>query len=113
MADDEKDSEQLNLKVVGQDGQVVQFKIKQNTPLRKLMNAYCDRAKLVQNTVRFTFDGSRINDNDTPKTMDMEDNDTIEVFMQQTGGRQIHHSRWPRFVSSDLHNYLRLRPAIT
>ena len=41
---------------------------------------------MAQSTVRFTFDGSRINDNDTPKSMDMEDGDTIEVFTQQTGG---------------------------
>ena len=45
-------SDQLNLKVLGQDGQVVQFKIKKNTPLRKLMSAYCDRCKLAQNTIR-------------------------------------------------------------
>jgi hypothetical protein len=32
------------LKVLGQDNAVVQFKIKKHTPLRKLMNAYCDRA---------------------------------------------------------------------
>lgn len=82
------DSEQLNLKVIGQDGQVVQFKIKRNTPLRKLMNAYCDRARLVASTVRFTFDGCRINETDTPKSMDMEDGDTIEIFMQQTGGKR-------------------------
>ena len=85
MAED-KDNEQLNLKVVGQDGQVIAFKIKRNTPFRKLIHAYCDRAKVAQNTMRFTFDGSRINDNDTPKSMDMEDGDTIEVFTQQTGG---------------------------
>ena len=86
----EKDSkdfqEQLNLKVLGQDGQVVQFKIKKATPLRKLMNAYCDRCKLAQNTIRFMFDGSRIDETDTPKSMDMEDGDTIEVFTQQSGG---------------------------
>lgn len=87
MAEEEKkDTDQMNLKVVGQDGQVIQFKIKRNTPFRKLMTAYCDRTKVVQSTVRFTFDGSRINDNDTPKTMDMDDGDTIEVFTQQTGG---------------------------
>ena len=86
MSSDNKDNEQLNLKVVGQDGQVIQFKIKRITPFRKLMHAYCDRSKVAQNTVRFTFDGSRINDTDTPKSMDMEDGDTIEVFTQQTGG---------------------------
>lgn len=37
-------SEHINLKVTGQDGSVVHFKIKKNTPLRKLMSAYCDRA---------------------------------------------------------------------
>ncbi len=44
--------EQLNLRVIGQDGEVVQFKIKTNTPFRKLMNAYCDRMKLVQQNIR-------------------------------------------------------------
>ena len=36
-------AEQLNLKVLGQDGQVIAFKIKKTTPFRKLMAAYCDR----------------------------------------------------------------------
>lgn len=35
--------EHINLKVTGQDGSVVHFKIKKNTPLRKLMSAYCER----------------------------------------------------------------------
>lgn len=33
----------INLKVAGQDGSVVQFKIKRHTPLSKLMKAYCER----------------------------------------------------------------------
>ena len=37
------ESEHINLKVLGQDNAVVQFKIKKRAPLRKLMNAYCDR----------------------------------------------------------------------
>ena len=28
---------------------------------------------------RFSFDGTRINEGDTPKSLDMEDGDTIEV----------------------------------
>ena len=36
-------SDHINLKVTGQDGSVVHFKIKKNTPLRKLMSAYCER----------------------------------------------------------------------
>ncbi|EPQ13721.1 Small ubiquitin-related modifier 2 [Myotis brandtii] len=36
-------NDQINLKVAGQDGSVVQFKIKRHTPLRKLIEAYCER----------------------------------------------------------------------
>ena len=36
----EKSSEQLNLKVIGQDGQAVQFKIKRTTPFRKVCAYY-------------------------------------------------------------------------
>ncbi|XP_004712171.1 small ubiquitin-related modifier 2-like [Echinops telfairi] len=56
----------LNLKVAGPDGSVVQFKIKRHTPL-KLMKAYCEQQ-------------------DTPAPLDMEDEDTMDVFQQQTGG---------------------------
>ncbi|XP_029345231.1 uncharacterized protein LOC100573396 isoform X3 [Acyrthosiphon pisum] len=41
--DSDGPSEHINLKVLGQDNAVVQFKIKKNTPLKKLMNAYCER----------------------------------------------------------------------
>ncbi|XP_027430337.1 small ubiquitin-related modifier 2-like isoform X2 [Zalophus californianus] len=57
----------INLKVAGQDGSVVQFKIKRHIPLSKLMKAYCERQ-------------------DTPVQLEMEDEDTIDVFQQQTGG---------------------------
>lgn len=50
------------------------------------MSAYCARSKLAQSTVRFRFDGQPISENDTPRDLDMEDGDTIEVFQQQTGG---------------------------
>ena len=37
------ENDPINLKVAGQDGSVVQFKIKRHTPLSKLMKAYCER----------------------------------------------------------------------
>ncbi|OWF55000.1 small ubiquitin-related modifier 2-A-like [Mizuhopecten yessoensis] len=81
-------AEHINLKVTGQDGSVVHFKIKKNTPLRKLMSAYCDRVGLKFATLRFRFDGNPINETDTPTGLDMEDGDTIDVFAQQTGGQR-------------------------
>lgn len=79
-------SEHINLKVLGQDNGIIQFKIKKHTPLKKLMNAYCERAGLSMTTVRFRFDGQAINEMDTPDTLEMEEGDTIEVYQQQTGG---------------------------
>uniref|UniRef100_A0A8C0KL07 Rad60/SUMO-like domain-containing protein n=1 Tax=Canis lupus dingo TaxID=286419 RepID=A0A8C0KL07_CANLU len=38
-----ENNDHINLKVAGQDGSVVQFKIKRHTPLRKLTKAYCER----------------------------------------------------------------------
>ena len=34
----------------------------------------------------FLFDGRRINDDETPKALEMEQDDVIEVYQEQTGG---------------------------
>uniref|UniRef100_G3PF81 Small ubiquitin-related modifier n=1 Tax=Gasterosteus aculeatus aculeatus TaxID=481459 RepID=G3PF81_GASAC len=81
-----ENNEHINLKVAGQDGSIVQFKIKRHTPLIKLMKAYCDRQGLSMRQIRFRFDGQPINETDTPSQLEMEDEDTIDVFQQQTGG---------------------------
>lgn len=47
------ENDHINLKVAGQDGSVVQFKIKRHTPLSKLMKAYCERQ--VSSELRFTL----------------------------------------------------------
>ncbi|KAE8746093.1 hypothetical protein FOCC_FOCC007217 [Frankliniella occidentalis] len=94
MSDDKKDNiksgsqevEYINLKVLGQDSAVVQFKIKKKTPLRKLMHAYCERQNLDSKVARFRFDGEPINESDTPESLKLDEGDTIEVYQQQTGG---------------------------
>uniref|UniRef100_A0A4X1T9W7 Small ubiquitin like modifier 3 n=1 Tax=Sus scrofa TaxID=9823 RepID=A0A4X1T9W7_PIG len=60
------ENDHINLKVAGQDGSVVQFKIKRHTPLSKLMKAYCERQGLSMRQIRFRFDGQPINEADTP-----------------------------------------------
>ncbi|XP_004392989.1 PREDICTED: small ubiquitin-related modifier 3-like [Odobenus rosmarus divergens] len=79
------ENDHINLNVAGQDGSVVQFKIKRHTPLNKLMKAYCERQGLSMRQIRFRFDGQPINETDTPAQLEMEDEDTIDVFQQQTG----------------------------
>ncbi|XP_036607563.1 small ubiquitin-related modifier 2-like, partial [Trichosurus vulpecula] len=81
-----ENNDHINLEVAGQDGSVVQFKIKRHTPLSKLMKAYCERQGLSMRQIRFQFDGQPIKETDTPAQLEMEDEDTIDVFQQQTGG---------------------------
>ncbi|XP_047591546.1 small ubiquitin-related modifier 2-like [Lutra lutra] len=54
----------INLKVVWQDGSVVQFKIKWHISLNNLLRAYCERKDL---------------------SLEMGDEDTIDGIKQQTG----------------------------
>ncbi|XP_028418057.1 small ubiquitin-related modifier 1-like [Dendronephthya gigantea] len=80
------ESEHINLKVIAQDNTEVHFKIKRTTQLKKLKQAFCDRQGVALNSLRFLFDGQRITDDQTPKDLEMEDDDVIEVYQEQTGG---------------------------
>lgn len=85
-AGSDKKGASLNIRVVGQDGSEVFFRIRENTPLGKLMDAYCDRQSIARGSVRFMFDGERISDDQTPAKLDMEDNDVLDAMLQQVGG---------------------------
>lgn len=76
----------INLKVKGQDGNEVFFRIKRSTQLRKLMNAYCDRQSIDFNSIAFLFDGRRLRGEQTPDELEMEEGDEIDAMLHQTGG---------------------------
>ncbi|XP_006158465.1 small ubiquitin-related modifier 3 [Tupaia chinensis] len=80
------ENDHINPKVAGQGSSVVQFKIKRHTPLSQLMQAYCQRQGLSMRQIRFRFDGQPMNETDTPAQLEMEDEDTIDVFQKQTRG---------------------------
>jgi len=83
---DKAASEYIRLKVVGQDNSEIHFKVKFTTPMGKLKKSYSERQGVPVTTLRFLFDGKRINDDDTPKALEMENDDVIEVYQEQTGG---------------------------
>ncbi|XP_052179046.1 small ubiquitin-related modifier 1-like [Diospyros lotus] len=91
--DDKKPGDQasahINLKVKGQDGSEVFFRIKRSTQLKKLMNAYCDRQSVEFNSIAFLFDGRRLRAEQTPEELEMEDGDEIDAMLHQTGGSAV------------------------
>jgi small ubiquitin-related modifier len=86
-AEQKTDDNHINLKVIGNDNTEVHFKIKKTTQLKKLKQAYCDRQGVAMSSLRFLFDGQRITDDMSPKQLEMEEGDVIEVYQEQTGGR--------------------------
>lgn len=80
-----KSETHINLKV--SDGQSeIFFKIKRTTPLKRLMEAFAKRQGKEMDSLRFLYDGVRIQADQTPSMLDMEDNDLIEAHREQIGG---------------------------
>jgi len=82
----ESDRKRLDLKVVNASGVEIYFKVSRTTKLSKLMDAYCKKQGLVPGSVRFTFDGNRLNPESTGEELDMDNGDTIDAMVEQTGG---------------------------
>ena len=82
-----ENEEIIHLKVKSSDHEEIFFKIKKVTPLKKLMEKYCERMGLQNlNNVRFLFDGERIVPSNTPAQLNMQNGDEIDVYVEQHGG---------------------------
>lgn len=60
--------EHLNIKVTDNNNEVF-FKIKRSTKLEKLMTAFCERQGKNVDSVRFLFEGQRVQKTDTPDSV--------------------------------------------
>lgn len=61
-------TEHLNIKVSDGNNEVF-FKIKRSTNLKKLMDAFCERQGKSAASIRFLFDGVRVNPGDSPDSV--------------------------------------------
>lgn len=64
----------------------IYLRVRLEVPLRKLKLAYCNRVGLDCDEIRFTFDGTRIGDQQTAGDLEMEDGDVIDAWSDQWGG---------------------------
>lgn len=64
----------------------VTFKVKRTTRFEKIIQAFCSRKAVDPQQVRFIYDGQRILPSQTPADFDMENDDTIDAFLEQVGG---------------------------
>jgi len=79
--------EYIRLRVITSDmTNEVHFRVKSATALVRLKRSYCSKLGFQVDELRFVFDGHRITDEDTPKSLGMINDDVIEIYQERTGG---------------------------
>jgi hypothetical protein len=77
--------EVLVLRVINQLGEVIFFKIRRNQRLARVFNRYAERLEVQRDSLRFLRNGDIMEDFQTPAMLDLEDLDTFNVMLKQTG----------------------------
>ncbi|KAG6026554.1 hypothetical protein E4U41_001249 [Claviceps citrina] len=85
-------SEHLNIKVTDNNNEVF-FKIKRTTKPEKLMNAFCERQGKSITSVRFLFNGQRVQPTDTPDALEMADGSHDQCRVGDGHKNSPHHGR--------------------
>ena len=88
MDKDEWAAQFLQLKVVArfetQDFREFTCALKKTTKMKKLMNHFIlEKFGVPVASLRFAFEGRRIHDDETPKDLEIEQDDVIDVFREQ------------------------------
>ena len=73
----------IGLEVVVQGGELLLFRQKLNSSLKRLKDISRAKFGFPRNFLRFYYHGRRINDDETPNELEMEQGDVIEAFMPQ------------------------------
>ncbi|KAJ1347927.1 Small ubiquitin- modifier 1 [Parelaphostrongylus tenuis] len=72
--------EHITLRVVDQNSDELHFFVKVGTAIGRIKRSYANRFGVAISSFRFLYNGRRLNDDDTPKNLNMENNDVIEVI---------------------------------
>jgi len=76
----------LTIRVKDQSGEETFFKVKTSTKMGKVFGAFAKRKGVESAAMRFIYDGRRVANDETPESLDMEDQDQVDCFLEQTGG---------------------------
>ncbi|KAI1285084.1 Small ubiquitin-related modifier [Halotydeus destructor] len=86
------EEEFLKLRVIGQnfnEEREIHFRVRSSTEMLKLKMSFSKRVGIPLTCLRFLFEGRRVNDTDTPKSLEMVDEDVIEVLRAQNPNRKL------------------------
>ena len=95
-----KPGDQINVRVKSQTKGETHFKVRTTTKFEKIFKAYCARESIAVDSVRFIYDGDRIQGHQTPGDVDMEHNAQIDAMIAQEGGRLVLKQQCPLLGST-------------
>jgi small ubiquitin-related modifier len=72
-----------NVQSYMQTGEETFFKIKKTTRMEKVFTAYAGRRGVAVGSLRFLLDGEKIGIDQTPKMLELEDQDQIDCMLEQ------------------------------
>ncbi|KXZ50359.1 hypothetical protein GPECTOR_16g532 [Gonium pectorale] len=80
----------INLVVKDQHANEVRFKVNRHkTKMEKVFNAFYHKTGRDPGSLRFLFEGTRVNPQATPEQFGMDDGDTIDAVEEQVGGTML------------------------
>ena len=60
--------------------------MKKETKFQKIIEAYAQRKGIGHASLRFMLDGERVQPDATPKMLELEENDQVDVMLETVGG---------------------------
>lgn len=80
------EKKRMTIKVFGVDGKMAKYGLNPTTKLGELMTDFLKRKKLQEITVKFMYGSKVVKSSDTPRSLEMDDEDEIDVITKLTGG---------------------------
>ena len=68
---------------IQQTGEETFFKIKKSTRMQKVFDTYAQRKGIQASSLRFLLDGEKIGPDQTPKMLELDDQDQIDCMLEQ------------------------------
>jgi small ubiquitin-related modifier len=79
-------AETITVRISSQSSDTVHVKVKKDAPMHKIFQAYAAQIGTQASQLKFIYDGERLKETDSPKMLEMEDNDEIQAVLEQVGG---------------------------
>ncbi|KAF9040225.1 ubiquitin-like protein [Hymenopellis radicata] len=76
----------INIHIQTDGGDKIAVMVRRDTRFAKVFAAAEKKFGKEPGTFKFTYEGKRIQPDQTPAEVDMEDQDTIDAHLEQTGG---------------------------